>query len=114
MSDRVAKRSHLFDLCDPCEIALRALRVLCVFRGQIWYNELTGELLSPRTPPKTEDLSAISEFQRHRLRVSSIPSPRLNNLRGSARYYGNGFSRLFSAASWPYRAAHRAAFADKL
>jgi hypothetical protein len=27
---------------------------------------------------------------------------------------GNGFSRLFSATSLPYRAAHRAAFADKL
>lgn len=88
MSDRVAKRSHLFDLCDPCEIALRALRVLCVFRGQIWYNELTGELLSPRTPPKTEDLSAISEFQRHRLRVSII-SAALRDIMATASH---GFS----------------------
>lgn len=50
---------------------------LRVSRGQMWYNELTGELLSPRTPPKTEGLSAISVFQVYRSCGSNVSTQRL-------------------------------------
>ena len=49
--------------------------ILRVFRGQIWYIELTGQLLSPGTPRKTEGLSSNSAFQAHRLCIVLVVLP---------------------------------------